>query len=442
MTVLDMRLNRPQWDAFGSIAPGQTVCLPWGRGCGKSWFMRNMMWMAVAKHDGIVRRGEFGATKGVRIVVLMDTLVHFKDVHGAHIEAELADEWSFLGGKLDKTRWRISFPGGSWIQPFPAADHNSKHGRGVRCDVVVVDECDDVDVDVFHSVAVPWFSEPHSLKMRLVGGTPRRGRHGLLYHLHRLGKSSAHPAYHSFHATHEDCPETVDAMAVEDARTTTPPSIFRREWLADFDSAEGLVYDLFDEDFHIREPEPGTKFQEVLVGVDWGYADPGVFLVIGMTGHGADAQCHIIEEHYQTGRVLSWWLDLTREICARYPRAKWLADPSQPASIETLRREGGAAIRAGDNRIDQGVACVADKLLVRGNDGGRWSKLYVSPECTETVRELRTYRRKPDPTNRERFMDVICDKDNHAMDALRYALFSRFGVPARTRVEWTGATEL
>jgi len=438
---IDLRLNKPQWLAFNDIKPGRTVCLPWGRGCGKSWFMRHMMWMLVAQYDGKTRSAELGRTKGIRIVVLMDTLAHFKDVHGPHVESEMQGDWSFLGGSLDKTRWRISFPGGSWVQPFPAADHNSKHGRGVRCDVVVVDECDDVATDVFHSVAVPWFSEPHSLKMRIIGGTPRRGRHGLLYHLHHLGKQEDYPGYSTFHATYEDCPDTVDAKAVADAKATTPPAIFRREWMADFDSAEGLVYDLFSEDFHVREPPDGTIFREVLVGVDWGYADPGVLLTIGVTGHGSDAQCYVIDELYETGKVLSYWTQRAGDICAAYPKAKFWADPSQPASIETLRREGGVSIKAGNNKIDQGVACVADKFMVQGVDEHKWSRLYISPKCRETIRELRSYRRKPDPQNRERFMDSIEDKNNHAMDALRYALFSRFGVPASRRLEWTGARQ-
>lgn len=442
MTDVNLRLNKPQWAAYQDIGPDRTVCLPWGRGCGKSWFMRHIMWMSVAKYDGMERKGTLGGTKGIRIVVLMDTLKHFKDVHAAHIEDELSDTWSFLGGRLDKTRWRITFPGGSWIQPFPATDHNSKHGRGVRCDAVLVDECDDVDTEVFHSVAVPWFSEPHSLKMRVVGGTPRRGRHGLLYNIHRLGLSDEYPSYSTFHATHADCPETVDPKAVEDARATTPASIFRREWLADFDSAEGLVYDLFTESFHIRVPERHAHFTEVLVGVDWGYADPGVFIVIGVTGHGADAQCWLIEEHYQRNRVLGWWTDLAREIKQRYPDAKWIADPSQPASIETLRRDASININKGDNRVEQGVFCVADKLMIQGDSGQQWAKLYISPHCKETIRELRTYRRKRDPRDRESFLDAIEDRNNHSMDALRYALFSRFGEPPRIRLTWSGKTSL
>ena len=43
------------------------------------------------------------------------------------------------------------------------------------------------------------------------------------------------------------------------------------------------------------------------------------------------------------------------------------------------------------------------------------------------------YMRKRDPENELRFLDVIVDKNNHASDALRYAIFNRFGGPERRR---------
>ena len=92
-------------------------------------------------------------------------------------------------------------------------------------------------------------------------GTPRRGRYGLLYALHSLGKSEAEN-YHTVHATYRDCPETVDPETVTDAKANTPPEIFRREWECDFDSAEGLVYGLFDEAFHVRKPRPDAHYND------------------------------------------------------------------------------------------------------------------------------------------------------------------------------------
>ncbi len=63
----------------------------------------------------------------------------------------------------------------------------------------------------------------------------------------------------------------------------------------------------------------------------------------------------------------------------------------------------------------------------------RFSRLYVHPACTWTRWEFVNYRRKRDPHNADRYLEDIEDKNNHAMDALRYPVFSRFGAPPVAR---------
>jgi hypothetical protein len=360
----------------------------------------------------------------VRIVVLMPTLKQFKDVHGAQIERENAEDWAFLGGKLDKTTWRISFPDGSWVQPFPAELANSRRARGLRADVVLTDETDDIDKSVFESVARPWFSEPWSLKIRLCGGTPTRGRHGLLFQLHSAGlsKEPKDERYYSFHATYRDAPETVDAEEVEDARAHTVPETFAREWECDFDSAEGLVYP-FDEDFHVRAPPDGTRFSEYIIGVDHGWTDAGVFLHIGISGHGRDATAYVLNEVYETEKPGSWWDEQARP----FQGCTFWCDPSRPDRISDLRSRGSVNARGADNDIASGVARVAELLFRRQTELAEFARLFVHPRCVNTIREFKSYRRKKDSKQADRFTDDIEDRNNHAMDALRYALVGRFG---------------
>ena len=80
---------------------------------------------------------------------------------------------------------------------------------------------------------------------------------------------------------------------------------------------------------------------------------------------------------------------------------------------------------------------MADVLLVRvrpprspdDQDVVRWAQMYVSPKCKATITEFGKYRRKRDPKNQNRILDDIQDRDNHCMDAIRYALFTHFGGP-------------
>jgi hypothetical protein len=143
---------------------------------------------------------------------------------------------------------------------------------------------------------------------------------------------------------------------------------------------------------------------------------------------------------YEPGQVLSWWTERTREIHERYPKAKWFADPSQPASIETLRREAGINIVKADNTLEQGIACVADKLVIRGQTNDRWTRLYVDPSCTNTIREFLSYKRKRDPHDQDRFLEQIVKRDDNCMGSARYCLFGYFGLPPRTQLEWSSTT--
>jgi hypothetical protein len=416
--------------ALKALNPNSTVCIPWGRGGGKSYFQRLAWYLTVAKWDG--RRRPGAPTTGVRIVLVMPTLEQAKKVHATLMLDELSDpeKWGWLGGVVNRTEWRVTFPGGSWIQ-FVTAER-AKNIRGLRCDFVCVDEADDVDPEILDAIVVPWFSEPHSLRMVLIGGTPTRGRHGLLYRTHRRGQEREFFDHHSFHASCYDFPKFVDPLAVEKAKRETPPALFKREWLCDFDAAEGLVYgDVFSEAYHIRAVPRGTEFSKIIIGVDWGYEDPAVMLPVGVTGSGAEIQCYALEEFYKNHQTLDTLRAAAEALHRKYPRALWYADPSRPDAIEMLRRSG-IRMQGAANAIEDGILTVATMLVRRGEPGNERSRLYIAPGCKNTIREFGMYRRKRDVRNRDQILDDPEDKHNHAMDALRYAIFSHFGAQLRT----------
>jgi hypothetical protein len=301
-------------------------------------------------------------------------------------------------------------------------------------------ESGSIDMDTVDAIVAPWFSEPWSLGMQVMVGTPTRGRHGLLWREYRKGLDGVDHC-HSLHATFYDCAGIVDVERQERKREFISPALFAREWLCDFDSAEGVVFPMFSESFHVREPWANVTPTETIIGVDHGYEDPGVFLVFHVYGNGRDAICHAVSEVYEQHQTESYWLAEARKLKAAYPAARWYADPSQPARIEALRTQVGVNIRGADNSIEDGVAAVADRLAIRtisdGDEERRYARLYVDPSCKNLIREMGLYRRKRDPRNKERVLDDIQDRDNHAIDSTRYALFSRFGSPPGTRTDST-----
>jgi hypothetical protein len=424
---LRIKLNKPQTRARRLFVDGVTVTLSWGRGVGKSEFILLCMLLLVAAWDRVKRRDDLS---GVRIVYLLPAATQARKTVLSRLDAKLQGQFAFLGGSLNHTSLRVEFPGGSYIQLVSA--EQGKLNRGIRCDAIFTDEADDVDREFYAAVVSPWLSEPWSLKRRMLGGTPTRGRHGLLYQTHSLGLDGV-PGFHTVHATYRDAPEHVDRELVERERVALQRAglmaTFEREWECNFDAGEGLVYPMFAPDFHVREPIATTQWNEILVGVDHGYEDPGVFLVLGVAGSGRDATVHILEEVYRNKQVETWWLAEAAKLRDRYPRhrPKWYVDPSRPDRIQALRNIGLSCYEA-DNAIEPGLAAVADRMAIRATDdnGPSYSRLYVSPSCKNTIAELGKYRRKKDK-KADAFTDEVEDRDNHAMDSLRYAITTRFG---------------
>jgi hypothetical protein len=449
--TLTVPINKPQQLAFAALQRGNTVFIGWGRGVGKSKFIQLAWWKLVAEWDGKLRTEAISPFRGVRITVLMPTLKQFKDVHWAGIvEALVGGDWAWLGGRMDRQSGQIRFPGGSSIRPFPANEYNARTALGLRTDVLVIDECDDVPAHVYDAVAMPWLSEPWSLAMQIIAGTPNKGRHGLWWRTHQQGMlggkvrrgepneldgdpdgQRALATVYAFRATYKDAPENVGAAAVAKARATTLPTTFRREWEADPDAGEGLVYP-FEETIHVREPPKGTIFREFIVGMDHGWVDPGVLVRGGIYGHGEDAALWLLDEHYETEVPNHIWNARAQD----WSDAQFWPDPSRPDRIRDIRAMG---IRVGetDNDILAGIARVANLLFIRQTETGeRWSRLYVSPKCKNTIAEFGKYRRKKLPDGS--FDEKPEDKWNHAMDSVRYMAVGRFGRMPNVRSSVSG----
>jgi len=429
--------NGPQSLVMRCVLPGRTIVIPWGRGVGKSWFIRRLAYLLIAQWEHRERQTPSGSVRGIRIVFLLPTFKMFRDVHSRAMLDELQNEFASLEASVDRTTFTVTFPGGSSIQVFPASDHGGQRARGIRADVAMVDEADDTDSEIYDGVVTPWFTEPWSLKIRIVSGTPKRGRHGLLFRLHEAGlkgrriragrtdgfsleELDALARFYTVHATYKHAPQNVDQREVETARVTMPAATFDREYNCNFDAGEGLVYP-FDEAFHVQEPPPLSSFREFIVGMDHGWVDAGVLVLAGIQGHGNDATLWLLDEWYESECPNEVW----NERAKGWHFAKFWPDPSRPDRINDLR-SAGLKVGETDNDIHGGIARVADLLFIRSSeDGERRARCYVSPKCKNTIREFGLYRRKKRADGT--FDEDPEDRNNHAMDAIRYLAVGRFG---------------
>jgi len=143
------------------------------------------------------------------------------------------------------------------------------------------------------------------------------------------------------------------------------------------------------------------------LGGDWGFAnDPTVLIRCHIVGR----KLYIDHEAYQIGCEI---MD-TPSLFFTVPDAeKWplVADSSRPETISHMRKNGFPKIMSavkGKNSIKEGV---------------EWLKTFdiiVHPRCIHTIQELTMYGYKVDPLT-EAILPEFEDKQNHVIDALRYA---------------------
>jgi phage terminase large subunit len=143
------------------------------------------------------------------------------------------------------------------------------------------------------------------------------------------------------------------------------------------------------------------------LGADWGFAvDPTVLVRCHIVGR----TLYIDYEAYMVGCEIS----NTPELFMTVPDAeKWpiTADSARPETISHMRRNGFPKIMP------------AVKGAKSVEDGIEWLKSFdivVHPRCTHTIDELTLYSYKTDQLT-GKILPILEDKQNHVIDALRYA---------------------
>lgn len=191
----------------------------------------------------------------------------------------------------------------------------------------------------------------------------------------------------------------------------------RQELLGEFVAMEGAVYPNFSRLVHVTDNVP-VAFSETMAGVDWGFTNPSVILVIGKDYNG---RFWIVEEFYKK-RVTDY--ELIQEAKAlknKHSISTFHADPSEPQFIEKFRSEG-LRTSAAINSLLPGINKIAS-LLEKQADGK--PMLFVHRNCVNTIAEFEGYRYGEEKEGRQVREGPIKIMD-HTMDALRYAVMSDF----------------
>jgi hypothetical protein len=186
------------------------------------------------------------------------------------------------------------------------------------------------------------------------------------------------------------------------------------------------VYDCFTED-NIIDPVvlgSGTRF---VAGIDWGYNDPFVIIVRGITAQGKHFE---VAEYCKSLLTITPMLEIAQRLKSVYGIERFYCDPSRPDYIAEFNRHGLTAVGA-QNDIRIGIDRHYELIKSR-------NYMVFRGACKFSVDEYDSYHYpepidlKPDQSTSER-QELPVDANNHCMDAIRYITISTYKSELRHR---------
>lgn len=151
------------------------------------------------------------------------------------------------------------------------------------------------------------------------------------------------------------------------------------------------------------------------LGLDFGFAQDPMALISMFI---LNDTLYIEREAYGTGIEIDEMPEFMREAVPESNDWPIKADNSRPETISYLRRQGFAVSAA-----EKWDGCVKDGIAHMR----KFKRIVIHPRCVNTAREARLYSYKVDPKQLDEHgqpmvLPIIVDKNNHAMDGIRYGL--------------------
>ena len=164
------------------------------------------------------------------------------------------------------------------------------------------------------------------------------------------------------------------------------------------------------EDFSINQvaKEHEVKDLAFYFGLDWGFSqDPSVVLRCCIIGY------DLYIDYEAGGRHIE--LDHTHKLIDKIPKAKdhiIRADSARPESVSFIKRQGYKIVS-----VEKWAGSIEDGIeFIR-----TFRKIHIHSRCKEVASEFVKYSYKVDKVTGD-ILPIVVDKDNHYIDALRYAL--------------------
>ena len=192
--------------------------------------------------------------------------------------------------------------------------------------------------------------------------------------------------------------------------------------------AEGSIYDFFEEKIHLIDFPPGLP-QYYIMGIDYGTTNPCAFVLLGVNFNKfpniwVEAEYYYDSKTHQRQKTDAEFGEDLRRFIADRPVAAIYVDPSAASFKAELLKIGIQNLYEANNDVVDGIRFVA-KYMDQGT-------LKITRNCKHLIHEFQSY--VWDPKSTKTGIDKPLKENDHALDALRYALYTHFFGKDRSRL--------
>jgi len=236
--------------------------------------------------------------------------------------------------------------------------------------------------------------------------TPR-GKGNYLYTYYLRGSDQEYKDWGSALFTWRSNP-LLSENDIKEAKRAVSRALFAQEYECEWTTTEAQIYEALDEAKHIGE-YVGERFSEVIAGLDVGYRDDNVFVVIGFDGK----SYYIIDEYVSKEST-------TSELAAR------IQEKMNEWNIDTIYIDSAAQQLKADFAYDYDIYC--ENAVKSVNDGINYLQVLIEQDnlffdtlgSSHCFSAMSSYRWNPNTETPK----PVHDWTSHPCDAIRYAIYT------------------
>ena len=301
----------------------------------------------------------------------------------------------------------IELSNGSTIRMGSVNQVDSSVGRSY--DLIIFDEAALADgKDAFNVALRPTLDKVNSKAVFI--STPR-GRNNWFADFYHRGFSEEFQDWASIRATYHENPRFSDDD-IKEAKKAMSSAEFAQEYMADFNTYEGQVWNFNFEECVADLSQLDTSNMDVFAGLDVGYKDPTALCVIAYDWD--QQKFYLIDEYMDAERTTEQHAIEIRQMIDKYSIDYiYIDSAAQQTRFDFAQNYDISTINAKKSVLD-GIGHTAGII---DND-----RLIIDQRCSQALSCVDQYQWDPNP-------NLLKEKPKHNMashmsDALRYALYT------------------